>query len=84
MVCRNGDDLIESTSSFPVRVSKPGHPVLKGITLEEIPPLLGFNQTTLRKGSTGILDIQYMKIWYPLLAVRGCGKGKGVGLYDRR
>lgn len=76
VVCLEGDDLIESTSSFPVRISSPGHPVLNGITLEEIPPLLGFNETLLRAGATSILEIGWKSKWFPLLSARRFGKGK--------
>ncbi|MFZ9981241.1 MAG: glutamine amidotransferase [Cyclobacteriaceae bacterium] len=74
--CLDGDDLIESTWSFPVKMDHPDHPVLNGITLDEIPPILGFNETKLRPGCTSLIDIQYMNKWYPLLAAREYGKGR--------
>jgi len=49
---------------------------LKGIKLDEIPPILGFNETKLHRGCTSIFDIHYMSKWYPLLAARYFGKGK--------
>jgi uncharacterized membrane protein len=50
--------------------------VLNGITLEEIPPLLGFNETLLRAGATSILEIGWKSKWFPLLSARRFGKGK--------
>jgi uncharacterized membrane protein len=76
VVCLEGDDLIESTSSFPVRIGSPGNVVLKGITLEEIPPLLGFNETSLRPGATSIIEIGWKARWFPLLAAWSYGKGR--------
>lgn len=74
--CLDGDDLIESTWSFPVRLPNASHPVLSGITVDEIPPLLGFNETRLRPDSISLMEIQYMNKWYPLLTARMIGKGK--------
>jgi len=76
VVCLQGDDLIESTASFPVRAPHPGHPVIEGITFDEIPPILGFNETSLRPGADCILEIGYDGKWYPLLAAQRFGKGK--------
>ncbi|MGD2134535.1 MAG: glutamine amidotransferase [Gemmatimonadales bacterium] len=75
VVCREGDDLVESTAGYAVRA--PGaHPVLDGIRLEEFPPLLGFNQTALRDGADAILEIRAQDTWYPLLAAHRFGGGK--------
>jgi uncharacterized membrane protein len=83
VICLDGDDLVESTSSFPVSMQNHNHPVLAGITLDEIPPLPGFNETILREGCISLLDIQYMGNWYPLLAARVFGKGKVSAFYDQ-
>jgi len=74
--CIDGDDLVESTESFPVRSTLQDHPILEGIDLEEFPPLLGFNQTTARSDSDTILEIQYWNEWFPLLAQRALGSGR--------
>ncbi|MFC2125056.1 glutamine amidotransferase [Bacteroidota bacterium] len=76
VVCLEGDDLIESTSSFPVRSPNPNHPVIEGISFEEVPPLLGFNETKLREGADSILEIQWKGEWHPLLAGWQVGNGK--------
>lgn len=75
VICLQSDDLIESTASYPVRAPEAGHPVIEGISLEEIPPILGFNETTLREGCQAILEIKNQDTWYPLLAARNLGSG---------
>ncbi|MCA6078118.1 glutamine amidotransferase [Fulvivirga sedimenti] len=76
VVCREGDDLIESTSSYMVRTQVEGHAVMSGIDVSEIPPILGFNQTTLRPGAEALLEIHAWGEWHPLLAGHHVGKGK--------
>jgi uncharacterized membrane protein len=76
VVCKEGDDLIESTASYPIRSQHADHPVLEGISLDEIPPILGFNETTLRPNATALLEIENMGTWYPLLAAQSLGNGK--------
>ena len=76
VVCLEGDDLIESTASFPVRVTQPEHPVLKGLRVDNIPPILGFNETSLREGAECLLEIRFKDQWYPLLAARSYARGK--------
>ncbi len=74
--CLEGDDLLESTESFPVRVSIDDHPLLRGIDISTLPPLLGFNETRKRDDCETILEIQFAERWHPLLAARKLGKGR--------
>lgn len=74
VVCREGDDLIESTAGYPVRAPR-DHPVLGGIDLRQMPPILGFNETELRDGAEAILEIRSRGRWYPLLAAHRYGAG---------
>lgn len=74
VICNHGDDLIESTASYPVRSH--AHPVIEGIDFQTIPPILGFNETRLRPGAEAILEIQDGEEWYPLLAAQAFGAGK--------
>ena len=76
VVCREGDDLIESTASYPVRAPGNNHAVIEGIALDEVPPILGFNETQLRQGAEAILEISAMGKWHPLLAAHRYGEGK--------
>jgi uncharacterized membrane protein len=75
VICRDGDDLVESTASFPVRSVK-DHPVINGIHFQDIPPILGFNETKLRAGAETILEIKSQGTWHPLLAAHTYRKGK--------
>jgi uncharacterized membrane protein len=75
VICLQADDLIESTASYPVQSVVPGHPFIEGINYQDIPPILGFNETTLRPGATSVLDIGHAGKWYPLLAYQPFGKG---------
>ncbi len=75
VVCREGDDLIESTAGYVVRAAG-AHPVLEGIDPATMPPILGFNETTLRDGADAILEVEHRDRWYPLLAAQAVGEGK--------
>jgi uncharacterized membrane protein len=74
--CIPTDDLIESTSGYPVRVSAPGHSMVTGIDWTTMPPLLGFNETRARRGCDVLVEIQDQGKWHPLLAARSSGKGR--------
>jgi len=76
VVCLPHDDLIESTAGYEVRCTMPGHPAVRGIDWSTVPALLGFNETSLRKGSDSIVEIQNQGTWYPLFASRSHGKGR--------
>ncbi len=49
---------------------------MKGLDWKLAPPLLGFNEVKLRKGSQALVEIKNLGKWHPLLAVRGFGKGR--------
>jgi len=76
VVCMQGDDLVESTASYPVRTPNATHPVIENIPFEEIPPILGFNETQIRDGAEAIIEIKAMGSWHPLLAAHSFGSGK--------
>jgi uncharacterized membrane protein len=76
VVCLPHDDLVESTSGYPVRCTLADHPMVRGIDWSTIPPLLGFNETRLRDQCEAIVEIQNQGQWYPLLASRGYGAGR--------
>jgi len=75
VVCKDGDDLVESTAGYTVRAAM-DHPVLEGIDFGAVPPLLGFNETELRPGAEVILEIRSQDEWHPLLAAQRFGRGK--------
>ncbi|MEZ4776461.1 MAG: glutamine amidotransferase [Bacteroidia bacterium] len=73
--CLQHDDLIESTAGYKVRANT-NHPMAKGIDWDTIPPLLGFNETSVRPKAEAVVEIESMGKWYPLFAVHDYGKGK--------
>ena len=42
--CIVGEDLIESTEGYTVKVCEPDHPAVNGLDWGKSPPLLGFNE----------------------------------------
>ncbi len=73
--CLQGDDLIESTTGYPVRCVAPGHRIVEGIDWSTLPPLLGFNEVKRRAGGDLLLEIGDQGNWHPLLAARNEGEG---------
>ncbi len=71
-----GDDLIESTSGYPVRCKDPAHLSVQGLDWATLPPLLGFNETRLRPRCTAHVEIENPGKWSPLPAIREYGKGR--------
>lgn len=76
VVCLQQDDLIESTSGYKLRSLKPSHRAVKGLDWSKTPPLLGFNETSLRPGCEALVEIQNQGRWHPLLASRNFGQGR--------
>lgn len=74
--CLEHDDLIESTSSYKVRCNDPAHKSMKGIDWESVPPILGFNETSIKESAKAIVEIEHMGRWYPLLAEHKFGNGR--------
>jgi uncharacterized membrane protein len=74
--CLQHDDLIESTAGYPVRCSKPNHPMVAGLDWDGAPPLLGFNECRLREESDAIVEIENQGRWHPLFAARSLGSGR--------
>merc|ERR1712228_274022 len=75
VVCRDGDDLIESTAGYDISVGVGTHKVARVVPWETAPPILGFNETSLRPGATAILEIDDRGTKYPLLAHQRYGRG---------
>ena len=74
--CLPHDDLIESTSGYHLRIATPEHPAVKGIKIDTVPPLLGFNEVKLRGGAASIIEIENQGVWHPLLAEHAFGRGR--------
>ena len=74
--CLPHDDLIESTSGYEIRCTRPDHAVMRGIDLRTVPPILGFNEVKLRDDATAIVEIENQGTWHPLLAERQHDAGR--------
>jgi len=74
--CMPYDDLIESTDGYTLRTPNPNHPAINGIDWNTAPPLLGFNETKLKKGSQMIVEIENQGKWFPLCASKKYGQGR--------
>jgi uncharacterized membrane protein len=48
--CLEVEDLRESTEGFTAKATAADHPLLKGIDLTSMPPILGFNRVKPREG----------------------------------
>lgn len=54
--CLDVEDLRESTEGFTMRATAGDHPVLRGIDLATVPPILGFNRVRRREGCDVIAE----------------------------
>jgi uncharacterized membrane protein len=74
--CLDFEDLRESTEGFCGRAVLEDHPLLRGVDLEKMPPILGYNTVRPRSGC------QVIATWAgasdPMLAVGQFGKGKSL------
>ncbi|MFA9477818.1 glutamine amidotransferase [Phycisphaerales bacterium AB-hyl4] len=50
VTCLEHEDLVESTEGFTAVAEQPDHPILKGIDLATLPPILGYNRVQPREG----------------------------------
>jgi uncharacterized membrane protein len=71
--CLDVEDLCESTEGFRAEACQPRHPVLDGINLSSMPPILGYNIVRARE------RCEVLAVWpngNPMLAVGQFGKGR--------
>ena len=71
--CLDFEDLIESTEGFYPEITPDGK-MFFGESFEDIPPILGYNQTT--EISEGKVLIRVKETGDPLVAIRQLGKGR--------
>jgi len=74
--CLTGDDLMESSEGFAVSVGQSGHPILEGLSIDTIPPLLGYNEFIPKENFDTLLSIR--ETGHPLLGVSTPGEGRMV------
>jgi uncharacterized membrane protein len=72
--CLEVEDLVESTEGFSPEATAAGRRFFRGLDLVSMPPLLGYNKTRRRAGSSVLLEVA--ETGDPLLAVRPYGKGR--------
>ncbi len=74
--CLLGEDLVESSEGFQVDVVDARHPITKGLPMDKLPPLLGYNEFKAKKNFKTIWKVAGTK--HPLLGVSRHGKGRMV------
>ena len=71
--CLDYEDLRESTEGFTARLRQADHPIFRGIPMETLPPILGYNRVKPRE------DCPVLAVWNesddPMLAAGRFGKG---------
>jgi uncharacterized membrane protein len=74
--CLAGEDLVESSEGFRVRVVDAAHPITKGLATAALPPILGYNEFIPREGFHTLWSVGPKR--HPLLGVSQHGKGRMV------
>ena len=72
--CLDFEDLVESTEGYSPAPTAAGRRFFKGLALDTMPPLLGYNKTRPIKDGTVLLNVR--ETGDPLLALRSIGKGR--------
>ena len=72
--CLDVEDLRESTEGFRAEAVDPSHPVLEGVALDTMPPVLGFNRVQPRSGCSVIA--RWQDEGDPAIAVGQFGRGR--------
>ena len=74
--CLAGEDLMESSEGFGVEVCDASHPIIEGLPMNRIPPLLGYNEFIPRDNMRILWRVA--ETHHPLLGVSEHGKGRMV------
>jgi len=72
--CLDNEDLVESTEGYYPTITKEGERAFKNLVLEDIPPILGYNQT--KEIEDGEVLLKVKETGDPLVALKQYGKGK--------
>lgn len=72
--CLVGEDLMESSEGFDVRVPMPNHPITKGLPWKSWRPILGYNEVRAKPEATVLVEIK--QNGHPLVVVSNLGKGR--------
>lgn len=72
--CLAGEDLVESSEGFGIESVDAGHPILEGLPMRRVPPLLGYNEFLPRDTMKILWRVR--ETGHPLLGVSEHGKGR--------
>lgn len=72
--CLVGEDLVESSEGFGVRVTEPKHPVTRGLAWNTFRPILGYNEVRAKPEAEVLVEIKGSA--HPLVVVSSLGKGR--------
>jgi uncharacterized membrane protein len=72
--CLEVEDLRESTEGFTMQAAIPDHPILRGLDMDSMPPVLGYNIVRPRPGCTVVAHWQGEA--HPAIAVGQFGRGR--------
>ena len=76
--CLDVEDLRENTEGFTAKATVPDHPLLTGVDLTSMPPVLGFNRVKPREGCEVIAE--WSGEGDPTLCAGQFGKGTKAGI----
>jgi len=72
--CLEFEDLVESTEGFSAQIMPPGKKLYRGINLGTMPPFLGYNKTSPKKGAEVLLRVR--ETGDPLAVLGRHGRGR--------
>jgi uncharacterized membrane protein len=74
--CLQGDDLVESSEGFSIKVEDGNHRIVKGLSVENVPPLLGYNEFSAKSSMKILWSVK--ETGHPLLGISEHVKGRMV------
>jgi uncharacterized membrane protein len=72
--CLPGEDLVESSEGFGVRVAAPAHPITRGLAWKTWRPILGYNEVRVKPEARVLVEVK--ETGHPLVVVSTLGKGR--------
>ncbi len=76
--CLSTDDLVESSEGYEIVVTKPKHPIVKGLPWRQFKPILGYNETYPKPAAEVLVKVK--GTGHPLVACHTYKKGR-VAVY---
>ncbi|MFM9019745.1 MAG: glutamine amidotransferase, partial [Sediminibacterium sp.] len=72
--CMDIEDLVETTEGFSMEITEEGKQICPSLNLDGCPPILGYNKTFIKEGSTVIA--RFRETGDPAIVIGSTGKGK--------